>query len=155
MNASTFDRPDAIDAIIASLPRHNTQLARLLYRQVGSPIPRGMATLLAALDERPQRITQLAAREGLAQPTATRMIGRLEAQGLAERRRDADDRRVVVVSITPKGRGALAELRAQYSEVLRASLAQMDDEEIAALARGAEALQSLIAILRGGKVSTV
>jgi DNA-binding MarR family transcriptional regulator len=155
MPDAPFDREPAIDAILASLPRHNTQLARLLYRQVGSPIPRGMATLLAALAEQPQRITQLAAREGLAQPTVTRMIARLEALGLAGREQDADDRRVVVVSITPKGKRELTRLREQYAEVLRRSLAQMDDAEIAALARGAEALQALIGILRRNTVSTV
>jgi DNA-binding MarR family transcriptional regulator len=148
MFGSSGTREDAIAAIVASMPRHNTQLARLLYRQAGSPIPRGMATLLAALDERPQRITQLAAREGLAQPTVTRMINRLEALGLVERRRDDGDRRVFVVGITVKGRRELKQLRARYSAVLRTTLAKMDDEQIDALARGAEALQALIVALR-------
>jgi DNA-binding MarR family transcriptional regulator len=148
MFGSSGSREDAIAAIVASMPRHNTQLARLLYRQAGSTIPRGMATLLAALDERPQRVTQLAAREGLAQPTVTRMINRLEALGLVERRRDDGDRRVFVVGITAKGRRELKELRARYSAVLRTTLATMDDEQVDALARGAEALQALIVALR-------
>jgi DNA-binding MarR family transcriptional regulator len=148
MTGTKADRTAAIEAILASLPRHNTQLARLLYRQVGGPVPRGMAMLLAALDERPQRITRLAAREGLAQPTVTRMIARLEKLGLAARRPDPDDRRVVVVNITAAGKRELTLLRARYHEVLRASLAKMDDADIAALARGAEALQALIGVLR-------
>jgi DNA-binding MarR family transcriptional regulator len=140
--------------ILSSLPRHNTQLARLLYRQVGGPIPRGMAMLLAALDEQPQRITRLAAREGLAQPTVTRMIARLEKLGLATRSPDPDDRRVVVVSITASGKRELTQLRDRYHEVLRASLLQMDDSEIDALARGAEALQALIEVIRHDGAST-
>lgn len=43
-------------------------------------------------------------------PDVTRLIDRLAAQGLAERDRSTDDRRVVYVKITQKGMDLLAEL---------------------------------------------
>jgi DNA-binding MarR family transcriptional regulator len=148
MTGST-QRGQAIDLILEALPQRNGQLLRLLYRKSGTSLPRGMAALLAALDERPRRITELAAREGLAQPTVTRMITRLEKQGLAERRHDGDDRRVVTVAITARGREELDEVRSSLSVVLRESLAALSDEDVDGLARGAVALGALIETLRG------
>jgi DNA-binding MarR family transcriptional regulator len=138
----------AIERLLGTLPRQNTQLVRLLYRQSGTLIPRGMAGLLAAVAEKPQRITDLAAREGLAQPTVTRMIARLESQGLVRRRRDQDDRRAVVVTVTPHGGRELAKLRLRYAEILRASLAELEESEIEALVAGASALEALIGVLQ-------
>jgi len=60
------------------------------------------ATVLARLNEAgPQRVTDLAALELVAQPTMTAIAGRLEARGFVERKRDAADKRVVTVALTP------------------------------------------------------
>ena len=148
MPTKPFRRKDAIDQILTGFPRRNGQVVRLLYRKADTSLPCGMAALLGALEERPQRITELAAREGLAQPTVTRMITRLENQGLAIRTQDRDDRRVVTVAITDEGREQLRALRASFSDVLRESLAAMSDEHVDGLARATEALEALIETLR-------
>ena len=51
-------------------------------------------------------------------PDVTRLLVRLEARGLVERRRAEHDRRVVEVEITPQGLDVLAEL----DEPVRATL---------------------------------
>src|SRR4051794_25340872 len=112
------DRPARIGELARLLPRRNALLARLLAREAGNPLPRGMASLLGALDEEPRQITRLAEREGLAQPTVTRMVERLEALGLVTRERDAADGRAVVVRLTPAGAQELASLRTRYAAVL-------------------------------------
>lgn len=47
---------------------------------------------------------ELAAGISLSQPTVTGILDRLERKGLVERRRSAEDRRRVVVALTPAGR---------------------------------------------------
>jgi DNA-binding MarR family transcriptional regulator len=64
----------------------------------------------------------LAARLGLAETTVTRLVGRLEAAGLAERRSRRPDRRSVLVGLSSAGSEALAavgaRLRAYLHELL-------------------------------------
>ena len=56
--------------------------------------------MLRTLTDAPRRITDLAELEGLAQPTMTLLVQRLEQRGWVERKRDSDDGRVVLVSLT-------------------------------------------------------
>jgi DNA-binding MarR family transcriptional regulator len=149
MKTTPEERGSAIEEIVRHLPRRNGQLARLLARHARSTLPRGMASILGAVDGAPRSITQLAEREGLAQPTVTRMVGRLHALGLVERLRDPADRRVVLVQLTPAGKAELRRLRARYRAVLRRYLSELGPGELAELGRASEALQRLIDALQG------
>ena len=61
------------------------------------------AATLASLERLgPQRLTDLAAREGVTQPAMTQLITRLEEAGLARREASPDDGRVVLVAITER-----------------------------------------------------
>jgi DNA-binding MarR family transcriptional regulator len=51
----------------------------------------------------PRRITDLAASEGVMQPSMTALVSALERSGLVERRRDPSDRRVALVALTSDG----------------------------------------------------
>lgn len=51
----------------------------------------------------PRRITDLAASEGVMQPTMTALVSTLERSGLVERRSDPSDRRVALVALTSDG----------------------------------------------------
>src|ERR1700722_11846368 len=51
----------------------------------------------------PRRITDLAASEGVMQPSMTALVSALERSGLVERRRDASDGRVSLVALTSIG----------------------------------------------------
>jgi DNA-binding MarR family transcriptional regulator len=59
---------------------------------------------LRRLARQPQSLGQLGSELALAPPSMTRVIDRLEERGLIERRRDADDRRKVVATVTDEGR---------------------------------------------------
>jgi DNA-binding MarR family transcriptional regulator len=58
---------------------------------------------LRRLAREPKPLGELGAELGLAPPSVTRVIDRLEERGLIERRRDASDRRRVVAAILPAG----------------------------------------------------
>src|SRR6476646_9857415 len=62
-------------------------------------------------EEGPIRLTTLAAAEGIAQPSMTQLIQRLERQGLATRINDPEDGRVALVNITNAGRALMDERR--------------------------------------------
>jgi DNA-binding MarR family transcriptional regulator len=53
------------------------------------------------------RVRDLASQAGIAPPTATRILDALERRGIVERRRSADDRRGVSVTLTGFGRELL------------------------------------------------
>ena len=149
MNAAD-EQTDAIAEIARLLPQRSGQLGRLIWRHARGPLHRGMASALATLAYGPQTIGRLAEIEGVAQPTMTRMVGRLELEGLIERTRSADDRRVVLVALTPHGRKELAALRERYLVVLRERLAGLTPEQLQALLDATGALEVLIEALRAG-----
>src|SRR4051812_21152687 len=101
----------------ADLPADLDRRLAALWRTVGrggyADLSRTATSVLAALrDGGPQRVTVLAAAEGVAQPTMTNLVVRLERRGLVERGSDPDDARAVRVAITPQGRERLEARRA-------------------------------------------
>jgi DNA-binding MarR family transcriptional regulator len=144
------DRASAIEEISATLMPRASLATRLLLRRAQRRISRSEAGLLSALDGGPRRITELADREGLAQPTITLMVKRLLERGWVARERHAADGRVVLVSLTDEGAAVLEEVRADYRSALRGHLAAMSDEEVAALMTATTALQGLIEVLQQG-----
>jgi DNA-binding MarR family transcriptional regulator len=142
------ERLAAVETIALELVPRTSLIARLLLRRTTSALSRAEAQVLGALQERPMRVTELAASLSLAQPTATQLVGRLEERGMAERSRDPEDGRVVLVSSTPAGREALESLRHEYRALLREGLAGRSDEEVLGLAAATELIQELIDALQ-------
>ncbi len=64
-----------------------------------------LSTLVALELAGPRRITDLAASEGVTQPSMTALVSALERSGLVERRSDPSDRRVALVALTSDGMG--------------------------------------------------
>ncbi|BCM72280.1 MULTISPECIES: MarR family winged helix-turn-helix transcriptional regulator [Streptomyces] len=69
------------------------------------------------------RVQNLVGRVHLSQSALSRLIGRLEKDGLVERSVCAEDRRGVWVALTPKGRALHAEVLPVQRAVLRRVLA--------------------------------
>ena len=142
------DRSGQIEYVSTQLLARAAALTRLLAKQVDSELSQTEAKVLNTLRDGPRRITELAELEGLAQPTTTLLVKRLEELGLVRRERQADDGRVVLVSLEPAGvRGARGLPRSVHG-TLRADLATTTDEQIEALAVATETLESLINLLQ-------
>lgn len=73
-------------------------------------------------------------------PDVTRMIDRLERQGLAERTRSDDDRRLSLTGITRKGQRLLDEMRPQVELAFHEIFSRLDADEIRDLSRICERL---------------
>jgi DNA-binding MarR family transcriptional regulator len=109
------------------------------------------AATLATLDRSgPIRLTALAANEGVTQPAMTQLVGRLEDQGLAIRRADPADGRVVHVLITDAGREVVADRRAIRAERLSSLLTKLSQADQDALAAALPAMDALVSLQRDG-----
>jgi DNA-binding MarR family transcriptional regulator len=131
------DRSTPSDAELAA--GVESLLANLWWRiscETPSDISRTSAsTLRCLLEDGPQRITALAAREPVAQPTMSMIVKRLEQRGLVERAVDPGDARATLVAITPAGVETLsmrAELRSRWFASRLAGLEQDDRRTIMA-----------------------
>jgi DNA-binding MarR family transcriptional regulator len=101
-------------------------------------------SLLFGLAAEPQlSASQLASVADLAPATVTEMLGHLEADGLVERVRSDRDKRVVLVSLTPRGRTLVSQRRADWERRWQAALDEFDDEQL----RGAAAVLDRLAAL--------
>ena len=65
----------------------------------------------------------------------TRLLDRLERQGLVARGREPDDRRIVVTRLTARGTKVLAELDAPIAELHRSQLGHLGARKLQALVR--------------------
>ncbi len=148
MNALTTARAEAIDLVASSLIHRASRLTRLLTSFGSRELSRTESGLLITLLERPRRITELAETEALAQPTVTRLVDRLETRGFVVRGRAAQDGRVVLVSISPTGREKIEASRVQVRTLMRETVLELSDEELAELVGATETLAKLIGTLQ-------
>jgi DNA-binding MarR family transcriptional regulator len=106
------------------------------------------ATLGRLQREGPARLTELAAAEGITQPSMTALVARLSAQGLVQRGEDPADRRAVVLSLTPAGADLLAQRRAARTTRLAPYLARLSPDDLRSIAAAMPALTRLTGALR-------
>jgi DNA-binding MarR family transcriptional regulator len=78
--------------------------------------------VLNTLRDGPRRITELAQCEGLAQPTTTLLVKRLEELGLVRRERQADEVGWCWSRPEPAGAEALEDFRSQLEDIGLSSL---------------------------------
>jgi MarR family transcriptional regulator, organic hydroperoxide resistance regulator len=75
---------------------------------------------------------QLAKAADLTPASVTAMLDHLEETGMVRRRRSEQDRRVVVVSLTPSGRAILSEKRARWRGFWEEAVAGFSDRDLEA-----------------------
>jgi DNA-binding MarR family transcriptional regulator len=80
--------------------------------------------------EGPVSMTDLAAASFISKPNLTTMVDRLYADGLVERSADVNDRRVVNVALTPKGRDFLKRHKEEAAAFIESKLSLLDDTEL-------------------------
>ena len=134
------------DSDVALVARAVMRLARRL--RVEAPpggLSAGALGLVATLHrEGPLTGVQLAAAEGLKPQSLTRLLVRLEANGLIARVADQADRRNLLITLLPDGRRALREAMQQRRRWLAEALAdRLDDDERQTLVEAAELMLRL------------
>jgi DNA-binding MarR family transcriptional regulator len=136
---------DELEPLAAELSQRWRELGRTLASrrmlaalQSGLPSPL-TPTKLRALDviaeSNELRIGELAERVGLDETSATRLVDRLEAAGVAERRSKTGDRRVTIVGLTDAGAELMAKISARRQLFFCEVLGALDPEDRAQLVR--------------------
>jgi DNA-binding MarR family transcriptional regulator len=119
--------------------------ARRLRQEAGEELSPSRAAALATIDRHgPLTPSELAVRERIQRPTATRLIARLEETGFVDRTPDPTDRRSCVVSLTPAGRELVGRVRLRKDAYLARRLRDLDADERATLDRAAAILERVL-----------
>jgi DNA-binding MarR family transcriptional regulator len=143
--ARETEREEQLDYVAEHLAPRAAVLVRLLVRQVrSSEISRTEMEVLSILTDGPRRITELTELEGIAQPTMTLLVKRLQEKGWVKREGLLDDGRVVLVSLTEAGGAAQQRFRAQFLQAMRTDLQELSDQELQALSAATGTLSSFV-----------
>jgi DNA-binding MarR family transcriptional regulator len=143
--SSRSERPEQVEYVAEHLLSRAAVLVRLLVKQVRSrEISRTEIEVLSILREGPRKITELAELEGIAQPTMTLLVQRLQEKGWVRREGLPEDGRVVMISLTGAGSAAQAQFRAQFLAALRADLRELSDQQLEELSAATKTLGSFV-----------
>jgi DNA-binding MarR family transcriptional regulator len=122
-----------------------TRTARRLRQEGSEGFSPSQVAVLATLDRHgPLSPSELAEREQVKRPTATRVIARLTEAGLVTRTADPDDKRCALVSLTAEGAALLRRVRERKTAYLASRLHELDADDTAALARAAALLERML-----------
>ena len=91
----------------------------------------------------PRRITDLAAVEGVTQPSMTALVRVLERDGLVARRGDPGDGRVALMAVTKAGSDLVRARRRSGAEAFTRLIDRLSEEDAATLAAAIPALERL------------
>jgi DNA-binding MarR family transcriptional regulator len=138
----TTSRTDLADRLRLTIVR----TARRMRQESGTDLSPSLTAALSTVERHGPLIpSELAARERIQRPTATRVLARLEEQGLIERMPDPRDGRSSLVTASKAGRDLLAELRTRKTAFLAARIETLSAEERATLDRAADILERMLA----------
>jgi DNA-binding MarR family transcriptional regulator len=144
--AATPPRPAAPDTAIdaARLRVAIARLSRRLRRHVLAGLTPTQLSALATVERAgPLRLGDLAAAEGIAPSTLTRLVTALEERGYVDRCPVPGDARASTLAITPAGRAVLERIRQESTSVLADSLRTLTSDQLATLAAALPALEQL------------
>ncbi len=122
-----------------------TRLARRMRQEAGGELSPTQGAALATIScHGPLTPSELAARERIQRPTATRVLARLEEAGWVERTADPADRRSSLVTATASGEALLDAVRDRKDAYLARRLDLLSPEDRAALERAAGILERML-----------
>src|SRR5687768_10855662 len=122
-----------------------TRTARRLRQEAGGGLSPTLAAALATVERHgPLTPSELADRERVRRPTATKLLARLEAEGLVARTADPQDRRSSLIAVTAEGRALLRGIRTRKDAFLAQRLRALSAEDRATLERASELLEQLL-----------
>jgi DNA-binding MarR family transcriptional regulator len=146
MSIQTRGRTEAMEALGRAFKGAIAAQRRLRGRETHRPgeLSYSQYGLLFALRDGAARSSrELAVAADVSPATAAEMLDGLTASGLVERTRSADDKRIVLTSLTERGQDLVDQRRAEYEPRWRASLADFSEEDLIAAARVLDAVREM------------
>lgn len=121
------------------------RLARSIRsRYDGDITPSQLAVLMSLHRHGAATVGQIAEREHVKPPSASKLVAALETQGLVERAPGDGDRRCSMITVTPLADRFAAEIRAAGTSWLAERLSSMSPDEIAMIEQALPALERLL-----------
>ena len=122
------------------------RVVRLIRQQGGDGLtPSQMSGLSTIAEFGPLRNCDLASREGIAAPVATRVVASLEDLGYVNRIQDPNDGRAYQMKASPLGLSVLKDVRTSRTQGLAARLAELSAEENLQLEAALSVFEKLVA----------
>lgn len=143
------------ESIIEAIQRQVPQLrplrpqgfcSQVLHRELSLP---QLHILMALQDEGSMTVSELARVFDVSMPSASSIVDRMEERGLVVRSRHAEDRRVVTVENSDRGREVTEEFMGLKRDQLQQTLNVMTTSELGDVHTGLEALIRAISRLNG------
>jgi DNA-binding MarR family transcriptional regulator len=133
--------PDEITRLKIALGRISRTVDRLVS---GDGLTRTQLSVLGTVARvGPLGIGELAATEGLNPTMLSRVVGKLETDGLLHRTADPADRRAARVEVTDEGRALHCRLRDQRTQLFTDALGRLPGDDADTLMSALPALESL------------
>jgi DNA-binding MarR family transcriptional regulator len=137
--------PPTAPEIAARLRLSATRLARRLRQESSAGLSPSQTSALAVIaNHGPLTLGALAEHERVAPPTITKVVSKLECDGLVTRTPDPADRRVCRVAISPAGEALLEETRRRKTAWLTGRISQLDAERQRRLADALDVIDDII-----------
>jgi DNA-binding MarR family transcriptional regulator len=139
-------RTNSVPDLAGRLRLTIARTARRLRQETGTELSPSLTAALSTIERHgPLTPGEVATRERIQRPTATRVLARLEEQGLIDRMPDVRDGRSSLLTASEAGRDLLAELRTRKTAFLASRIEGLDDEDRATLERAADILERMLA----------
>jgi DNA-binding MarR family transcriptional regulator len=135
--------PDDLPARLHSAALHLLRRLAQEDRATGVSAPR-LSALSVLVFGGPRTIGSLATIEGVTPPSMTRLVAAMTADGLVERFPDDEDRRIVRVAATDRGRALLLEGRDRRVATLAGMLEPLTPKERRRLATAASLIERML-----------
>jgi DNA-binding MarR family transcriptional regulator len=144
--ARSGGRTEALEGLGRAFKAAQAAVRRMRGRETHRPGELSYAQfglLFALCDGEAKSSRELALAADVSAATAAEMLDSLAATGLVQRTRSNDDKRIVLTSLTDRGKAVVDDRRARYEPRWRAALAEFSQDELRTSTRVLEALRRM------------
>ena len=138
--ASTFDNLRRVVQVVQGYSKRAERVAGLTGPQLWA--------IKVLSESSPIMVSDLARRMYLHPSTVIGILDRLETRGLVKRTRSTEDRRVVSVALTRKGKDAVKKVPVVAQGLLLTGLEELSDAELGLISEGMELLVGILGARR-------
>ena len=138
------NREKIADDLIALLPFYHNKIFRLQQGVSGMQVAQYRTLGVLLREKSPLSMSELGKRLYISKPYMMVLVDQLIQDGYVERLRDPKDRRIVNISVTPKGARHLKQAASLYRDTLRELLTPLDSRDLEELASSLSTLRRII-----------
>jgi DNA-binding MarR family transcriptional regulator len=132
------------DKLIVFFPLFYKKAMKVWHQAQGNKLPNQYYMTLGMLIEHgPMQMSEIGNLLSISKPNTTFVVNKLIAEGKIERLHDKEDRRIINVSVTEKGREFFNEHKKNIKKNLKENLSKLSEEELNTLNNSIDRLNSI------------